>query len=346
MNAADEQQQKVDPKRETLNRWKSYHYAGTDVLINKPGLRDAGGLRAFEYESAYLRTLRLRQQPIRGNFDLAHLQALHEFLFQDTYEWAGQLRDVGIAKAHSNFTEPAHIKCEADRIHKGLAAANFYEGSDKRKFVGQLAKHYAELNRLHPFREGNGRATREYLSQLAERNGFALDQRRIDVDKAAWNAASAKAVAGDASGIEKIFSEAIRPCMAVAFEIFPRDRALAKHPDLLPAYTQLDGKAAGIAQRYAGNEKAQAHFLAHAKAEIIRTLDSGATIAAIPTSAPSIAPAPTVPAPRDSFRQQAEAFALKRYKTPEERESFLAQLESRYKVRMQEAPRRGQRLKI
>lgn len=333
---------------EEFSRWKSYYYAGTDVLINKPGIRDAAALKAFEYESAFVRTLELARAPVPGKFDLDHLQAIHKHLFQDSYEWAGHLRDVGIAKSHSSFVEPAHLRREADKIHKSLENANFFQGSDKAKFVGQLARHYAELNRLHPFREGNGRATREYLGRLAEQAGYTLDQKRIDADKTAWNAAASKAlISGDASGIEKIFKEAVRPGQAVAFEILPRDQALARHPTLTSAFEQLERKTTEIERRYAGNEKALAHFSAHAKAEIVRMLDSGNIAVATATTLGSqdSAPASQLPAARDILKD-AQIFAAQRIASPADRAAFLARMEHRYAARIQAAQGRGGRLKI
>ena len=120
------------------------------------------------------------------------------------------------------------------------------------------------------------------MGQLAAQAGYALDLRRIVADKNARNAAAERAFNGDTKGIEQIFSSAVRPSMSVAFETLPREDAAARHPELRATFATLDGKATELQRRYPNNEKAQSHFLAQAKAEIIRSLDTGKQLIAQP----------------------------------------------------------------
>jgi cell filamentation protein len=319
-----------------LARWKGYHYPGSDVLVNKPGIRDASVLKSFEAESAYLRTVQLAQQPILGRFDLAHLQRIHQHLFQDTYEWAGRLRDVSLAKAHSNFTEPDHIGREGEHIQKGLEDAGYFQGSEKAKFVVQLARLHTDLNRLHPFREGNGRATREFLGQLALQAGFVLDQRRIQSDRSAWNTASASALAGDTAAIERVFAEAVRPAAAVAFERLSREDALMKHPSLASAFAQLDVRTAAIEKRYVANAKAKEHFSAHARAEILRLIDGG--------KLPLLDQ--VVPVAKPGLREVGQSFAARHFADAAQKAQFLAQVEKRYGSRLDPAAERTHKIRL
>ena len=87
-----------------------YVYSGTDVLKNKPGLRDEGALRTFEYEQTASRAQDLNSKPIAGKFDLDHLKAIHKHLFQDVYEWAGEVRTVNFRKDAVPFAPPAFIQ--------------------------------------------------------------------------------------------------------------------------------------------------------------------------------------------------------------------------------------------
>ena len=68
-----------------------YVYPGTTVLRNKAGIQDQAALDAFEADATAVRMLELLEQPIPGTYDFAHLCAMHRHLFQDVYEWAGEL---------------------------------------------------------------------------------------------------------------------------------------------------------------------------------------------------------------------------------------------------------------
>lgn len=259
-----------------LFRWRSYFYPGTDVLINKPGLRDQEDLKLFEYRAVAAREVTLPVDVKYGDFSLAHLQSIHRYLFQDVYEWAGQQRDVSMSKGRSSiFVRPELLPDEAERIHDRLKRANLLCGLDRSSFVDGLASLYADLNRMHPFREGNGRSTRVLLSALAENAGFCLDQRRIENDKYQWNSAAARSMGGDTSELRRIFLEAVRPMRAVAMERMSPERAAILHPELQPLLNGLAIFERTLAAQYPDNSRAREHFLAAKRTELVRSLDSG-----------------------------------------------------------------------
>jgi cell filamentation protein len=138
-----------------------YTYPGTNVLRNKAGIREPEPLKRFEYEHSASRLRELRKNPIRGKFDLAHLQAIHTTIFQDVYEWAGEVRTINITKDDTAFALAPYLENEARKLSAALLEENYLQGLDKAQFVERFAHYYAEWNVLHPFREGNGRATRE-----------------------------------------------------------------------------------------------------------------------------------------------------------------------------------------
>ena len=72
-------------------------------MLNKADIRDQSTLDTFEADATAVRLLELTESPIQGNFDLVHLQAIHQHLFQDVYDWAGELRKVDISKGASRF---------------------------------------------------------------------------------------------------------------------------------------------------------------------------------------------------------------------------------------------------
>ena len=80
-------------------------YTGSDpyidengVLINKKGIKDESELDKVERASSYMKALYLDQNPIKGKFDLKHLQAIHKKLFEDIYPFAGKIRDGYLQK--------------------------------------------------------------------------------------------------------------------------------------------------------------------------------------------------------------------------------------------------------
>jgi cell filamentation protein len=156
-----------------------YTDAATGVLKNRLGITTESALEEAEATFASVRSYELAGKPMPGDFDLAHLQALHRYLFQDVYEWAGQLRTIDITKGGNRFANFAYIESASHPIFKKLADEDFLSGLDADKFSERAAHYLGEINALHPFREGNGRAQREFISQLAYRNGYLLDWKNI-----------------------------------------------------------------------------------------------------------------------------------------------------------------------
>ncbi len=154
-----------------------YLYPGTDVLKNVPGLREAGQLAAFESVNTAARIYEILQNPIQGAFDAAHLKALHKRVFQDVFTWAGQFRTTLLGKAEyvgqppSWFTPPHLLEHEAERIFDSLDRANLFRGLARVEFARQAARLLADINALHPFREGNGRTQRLFVAAVAQHAG-------------------------------------------------------------------------------------------------------------------------------------------------------------------------------
>jgi cell filamentation protein len=252
-----------------------YSYPGTRVLKNIPGIRDEATLREFEYEQTKLRIEELREKPIPGQFDLAHLKAIHAHVFQDVYEWAGHTRTVNISKNGDRFAQAGLVEGAAQQISRALARENKLQGLEKPQFVDRLAVCYADWNALHPFREGNGRATRELIGQLAREAGYELDQTRIDNDKDQWNDAARRSFHGDVAPVKQILAEAIRPSRALAFERLPEAEACAKFPELRRVY---DGLRAieDAARASMGNDGARVTgYMREVREAFVKRLDQG-----------------------------------------------------------------------
>lgn len=252
-----------------------YAIEGSNVLRNKLGLTDAVALQVAEHKLVTLRLAELGETPVKGNFDLQHLKAIHGYAFQDVYDWAGQTRTVNIHKGATSFAAAAFVDGEGARLGRLLAAENHLKGLDKPQFVERLAFHYGEWNALHPFREGNGRATREFVGQLAEQAGFVIDQRRIEGDKTRWNEASRASFVGDLGPLTQVFNEAVRPSRAVAFEQLREADALAKHPELRGAFSELRLAQAAVAMQFEADPARMPSEVAKARSDIMIRLDAG-----------------------------------------------------------------------
>ena len=192
---------------------------------------------------------------------------------------AGEVRTANIRKDAVPFAGVAFIESYSAQLSVGLAKENHLKGLDKPKFVERLAHHFTEFNAVHPFREGNGRATREFVGQLARNAGFELDQTRIDNNKDQWNQASARGRAGDLEPIKAIFDQAIRPAKAVAFDHDQPEEAIKKHPELRSAFLTM--KAAEVYAVDAITKPAdRAAFIERTRESIRATLHKGKDVPA------------------------------------------------------------------
>ena len=141
-----------------------YCYRGTTVLKNVPGLRDAAALERFETAI----TAQRAGEPLpSGRLSVQHYQAIHRHLFQDVYRWAGRFRSVQLTKGTSTFCYPEHIKGELQRIFLELRNSDYLCELDAQSFALAAAHFLSELNAVHAFRDGNGRAQLAFLALLA-----------------------------------------------------------------------------------------------------------------------------------------------------------------------------------
>lgn len=151
-----------------------YCYPQSNVLINKLGITDAGHLHEAEREITSLRISRAKVQPIQGTFDLKHLMAIHRYIFGDIYAWAGEIRWVNISKGNV-FCQAQYIEQNANELFTKLKHESYLGTVSPNEIPLRLAHYLGEINVIHPFREGNGRAQRLFIEYLAQRNGYTVD---------------------------------------------------------------------------------------------------------------------------------------------------------------------------
>jgi fido (protein-threonine AMPylation protein) len=147
----------------------------TGILRNRLGIADESELEKAEASFVAWRSYELSQKPIAGRFDLVHLQAIHRHLFGDVYDWAGEIRTIDLSKGNSYFANHTRILGAASPIFERLEKEQHLKGLDTAAFSERAAYYLGEINALHPFREGNGRAQREFINHLARANGYVID---------------------------------------------------------------------------------------------------------------------------------------------------------------------------
>jgi len=186
-----------------------YVYPGSGVLRNLAGLRDPGTLAEYEAQTSTLRLAQLAALRLDGGYDLPHLQEFHRFIFGDIYSWAGELRSVPLAKPGSMFALPGHIESYTTDVLRRLAGEGHLDGLPREEFAARLTYYYAEINAVHPFREGNGRAQRAFLRQLALDAGHTLAWEHLDSE--ALVHASQRSLQGDNLPLRDLIDTVLDP---------------------------------------------------------------------------------------------------------------------------------------
>ena len=180
-------------------------FPGTRVLKNKLNLQNQELLT--EAEAAFAATAAESIEIAAPPFDLSYLCELHRQLFDEVYEWAGQLRTVDISKGHTRFCRAIRIGPEATRLFANLAAQQNFIGLARLDLVRRTAELYGELNMIHPFRDGNGRTLRLFFDHLILVCGYAVSWKEVDQDE--WIDACIAAVVCDYSPLETVFDRCI-----------------------------------------------------------------------------------------------------------------------------------------
>lgn len=151
-----------------------YCYRDTDVLKNKLKLRDLNALKQYEEEIVSIKSYSLIINPISGHFSKTHLFNIHRYLFEDIYPFAGKIRKEQIYKGNTMFYPPNSIDNELNNVFDRIKQFKngFYDENALFDFTAYMM---SELNIIHPFREGNGRAIREFIRQWLRKFGYSLN---------------------------------------------------------------------------------------------------------------------------------------------------------------------------
>lgn len=182
-------------------------YKGTVCLINKFGITDEKQLAEIEADITFAKASKLEENPIDGKFDTEHYKAIHRFLFEDLYDWAGKLRTINISKKGTKFVNAEDLENLCEKCFERIKLNNYFQNIPFESFVENIVDLYCYLNMLHPFREGNGRTERIFIAQLIRFNGYDIDFSKIDSDY--LMIATIQAAQGIAYNLIKIFEQNI-----------------------------------------------------------------------------------------------------------------------------------------
>ena len=152
----------------------SYTDPATGVLRNLANVTDFNTLVFIESGAVTKRIAELYTNPIKIK-NSSTLLDIHKYLFQDIYSWAGKIRTVEISKGGKPFFPLSHFRNAFMFIDTLIAEYRKIDKKDKPQLAHKLAEILDNINYLHPFREGNGRAQREFLRLLAMEKDLLLN---------------------------------------------------------------------------------------------------------------------------------------------------------------------------
>ncbi len=180
-------------------------YPGTSVLKNLLGIRDETELSSVEITltTAAASTIEFQLPP----YNFPYLKNLHRHLFKNIYSWAGHERECDISKGETRFCTVSRIGSEANKIFQDMENCHWLTDLTRDELVSQAAEYFGDLNMVHPFREGNGRALRLLFEHLIINVGYEVDWGETSQDE--WLPANIAAVACDYSKLAKVFDKCI-----------------------------------------------------------------------------------------------------------------------------------------
>ena len=142
---------------------------GTTTLKNKLGISDPQQLGTAEADLTAFRLAELRTAPIRGGFDSLHLQEIHHHVYQDLYDWAGELRRVDAGNQHT-----PEVATSLNAIFDRLGGENHLKGLGPEEWSHSASAYIYDLGTIQPFLARNDVALREFAEELARKNNLSL----------------------------------------------------------------------------------------------------------------------------------------------------------------------------
>lgn len=159
-----------------------YVYSGTNILKNVLGIQDRQTLDDAEADYVSLRLRDLAENPLEGDYDVAHLTKMHRYIFQDIYEWAGKIRTINIEKEEPvlgglsiEYSDKTKIENDLSKALEKMVSRPWADLSlDDR--VKYFSEDLAAVWKVHCFREGNTRLAVTFCCQFIEEQGIPIDR--------------------------------------------------------------------------------------------------------------------------------------------------------------------------
>ena len=181
------------------------------ATTNFYGIEDEEFLDEVDLAFSTIRTAELFLDPIEMDLSVDYLKEIHRRMFSDVYPNAGKFRSVTSSK-RSEFASPAQIERLIDDLFWKLENNAFLtklEEDDDEDFIYELAYVMGELEAIHPFYDGNGRAIRYFITEMAERAGYAIRWDSIDPEQLLE--ASIASIDGDYQALVDVLDEVTFP---------------------------------------------------------------------------------------------------------------------------------------
>lgn len=242
---------------ETFDTWDSYFYPeryvdadGFDdyppTLRNLKDIRDPYELHYAEYAATARRGAELSAglASVERTYDAEHLRAIHRYLFQDVYAWAGEYRSVDITKGRTDFAnvDDGSIDRRLRSVQTRVESVD-WSTLDRRAFAEHSSAVFAELNIAHPFREGNGRSSKMFMEHVAERSPFEMNW--AAVSPAVWNQRSELSGPDPATPWSPPGWDTHPEELHAVFYAIATDRPAAAKPELSPELRELRASLSG-----------------------------------------------------------------------------------------------------
>lgn len=183
-----------------------YLIPGSECLQNLLGITDTKSLNQAEENLTRITLAQLDARPIEPTFDLNHLCLIHQGIFEDVYPFAGQIRHSEIMKGGKLFLPYDKIKGEADSVFDQLHNEGLLQELAPRDFGKRAGFYLGRINMIHSFREGNGRAQRVLLNQLASLNNYAIEWAAISGEAMAIACREARTSDFEAQALQRLIS--------------------------------------------------------------------------------------------------------------------------------------------
>lgn len=188
--------------------YDDYYCYPNHVLKNKLNIQNDADLTDYERAITSIKTIDLISGNIEINgFNFDFLKTIHLHLFEDIYEWAGNIRTVDIAKGNL-FCKPHLIESQISIIFDQLKQEEYLKNIPGKNELGKrLAYYLSEINAIHPFREGNGRTQRILIELLAQSVGYHIEFADTGEEKNLMIEASHESFLGNYAPMENMITD-------------------------------------------------------------------------------------------------------------------------------------------